>query len=613
VTTERGAWRTEGKTQNSKLKTQNYLYLFAFTLGLSFTHHMQTIYLVPASIFFIIAVYWKKWRQQNPTRKPYYYLLSTDYSLLLKLLGLFILPLFLYLYLPIRASTHPVYNWGDPQTLKRFIIHITGQSYGHYFISDIKGIYKNLNDIIHFLTDQFTLYIVGMAMLGGIILLLRRKTIGLFFTLIILTNIIYSIKYVIPNIEDYYIPTYIIFSVSFPLFILIIKGRNLLFLMICVFFIFPVILFLRHYSYNDREDYYFAYDYSRNILHSLSSKAVAFGEGDAINFPSYYLQYCEKYCLDIVLISPALSVNEEYFDSERMWFSKIIKEEYPERDIVSPCQKSKVDLNNTNDIINKIMSKDNSVSVFLVSDGTIANNYILIPIGILSRVSNKGIESKQLYNEIKQSSKNFLPCRGVLDNNKIFKDPMWTWGIVTNYAVLYNRRGSIYFNLGKYKDAIKEYSKSLKIKCEKKPYFVPYGNYYDNWIDKYKEIKKDSIEKIVKAYSYIGNDYMKKGLYLEALNVYEKAIKIQPDNIELRNIRGYIYASRGMYNEAIVELKKAIKINPMDIKSHMNLASAYYKKGLWEEAIFECNCILELDPSNTYANQMLQTISKSNI
>ncbi len=36
-------------------RTPKFLYLFSFILGLSFTHHFQTIYLVPGSIFFIIA------------------------------------------------------------------------------------------------------------------------------------------------------------------------------------------------------------------------------------------------------------------------------------------------------------------------------------------------------------------------------------------------------------------------------------------------------------------------------------------------------------------------------------------------------------------------------
>ncbi|MDI6752729.1 MAG: DUF2723 domain-containing protein, partial [bacterium] len=38
------------------LKTKNYLYLFSFILGLSFCHHFQTIFLVPASIFFLNAI-----------------------------------------------------------------------------------------------------------------------------------------------------------------------------------------------------------------------------------------------------------------------------------------------------------------------------------------------------------------------------------------------------------------------------------------------------------------------------------------------------------------------------------------------------------------------------
>ncbi|MDI6751352.1 MAG: DUF2723 domain-containing protein [bacterium] len=43
------------ETYNLQLTTYNYLYLFAFILGLSFTHHFQTIYIVPAAIFFLFS------------------------------------------------------------------------------------------------------------------------------------------------------------------------------------------------------------------------------------------------------------------------------------------------------------------------------------------------------------------------------------------------------------------------------------------------------------------------------------------------------------------------------------------------------------------------------
>ncbi|MEW6102790.1 MAG: DUF2723 domain-containing protein [bacterium] len=65
----------EDKIRNQKSEIRN-LYLFSFILGLSFTHHFQTIYLVPASVFFILAVFWKnrkKFKTQSPKLKTIFH------------------------------------------------------------------------------------------------------------------------------------------------------------------------------------------------------------------------------------------------------------------------------------------------------------------------------------------------------------------------------------------------------------------------------------------------------------------------------------------------------------------------------------------------------------
>lgn len=43
--------------------------------------------------------------------------------------ALFCLPFLCYLYLPLRAATHPPMNWGNPNTLERFLYHALGRQY----------------------------------------------------------------------------------------------------------------------------------------------------------------------------------------------------------------------------------------------------------------------------------------------------------------------------------------------------------------------------------------------------------------------------------------------------------------------------------------------------
>lgn len=167
------------RTQNSLLKAQRWLYLFAFILGLSFTHHMQTLYLVPASIFFIIVLYWGKLRQE---RQSLHTLLITNYLLFFKMLCLFILPLCLYLYLPIQASVHPLYNWDNPCTLNRVIDYLSAESYREIYFTSTSILPRLEEYLSTFFTLQYTPYIIVISLIG-LCLCFFKKRIFLFFYL----------------------------------------------------------------------------------------------------------------------------------------------------------------------------------------------------------------------------------------------------------------------------------------------------------------------------------------------------------------------------------------------------------------------------------------------
>jgi len=205
MSTEPGVRSMEQKTPGSMLNAQRLLYLFAFTLGLSFTHHMQSIFLIPPAIYLIGTI---TWQMRKKKIKPTYHFF--------KMFIFFILPLSLWLYLPIRAMTNPIHNWGDPQTIDRFLQHIRGGQYGYYFSSSIKElIIRIFTHIFQFFPHQFTLYLVWMGILGLVLLFKQRRPLFIFLALLILTDILHSIRYTIINIEDYYIPSFAVFGIFF--------------------------------------------------------------------------------------------------------------------------------------------------------------------------------------------------------------------------------------------------------------------------------------------------------------------------------------------------------------------------------------------------------------
>lgn len=65
-----------------------------------------------------------------------------------------------------------------------------------------------------------------------------------------------------------------------------------------------------------------------------------------------------------------------------------------------------------------------------------------------------------------------------------------------------------------------------------------------------------------KNYNAMGYEYHKKGQYDKAIIWYNRALEVNPQNVEAYVNRGNSYATKGQYNLAIADYNKAIEINP---------------------------------------------------
>src|ERR671911_1727820 len=95
-------------------RDSRYLLLSAFLVGLSLTHHLTSVLLVPAAVVFVFL-----------TDRCVF----SRTGLMLKGVGLFLLGLLPLLYLPIRALMHAPLNEADPSTPWRFLLLVTGGSF----------------------------------------------------------------------------------------------------------------------------------------------------------------------------------------------------------------------------------------------------------------------------------------------------------------------------------------------------------------------------------------------------------------------------------------------------------------------------------------------------
>jgi len=93
-----------------------------------------------------------------------------------------------------------------------------------------------------------------------------------------------------------------------------------------------------------------------------------------------------------------------------------------------------------------------------------------------------------------------------------------------------------------------------------------------------------------------GFDYYQIGRYDQAISEFSKAIEINPRLAIPYNNRGAAYLSKGEYEQAILDLSKAIEIRPRLALAYSNRGWAYIKEWQYDQAISDFNKTIEIDP-----------------
>jgi hypothetical protein len=357
----------EDNTQLLSEKNRYYV-MFAFVLGLSFTNHLTTILLAPACLTLFIYENYQKG------------------SAILKLLGtmilFFVIGFSVYLYLPIRASMNPIFIWGNPDNLQRFIWHFTAKQFNVWIFSgegsvpvflfllivtvslSVIGLIKQktLNRNIHFVffiiiglltyfmlssgTDvvqrQFKFFrlsswieygpgLVLIALLGNYKLSRHNLKIYYFSLLTFFSCIFYAVNYDIFDIYSYFLLAYItmVIWIGFgALFIYellkqFITTRSNQFAYLSVLLIVCLIPLFSNYEANDESKNFYVEEYTMNIFQNVDPGGIVISsQWDFWVSPSWYYQFVEHTRPDIVVLDKELM--------RRSWYYKYIEHNYPE-------------------------------------------------------------------------------------------------------------------------------------------------------------------------------------------------------------------------------------------------------------------------------------------
>ena len=177
-------------------RRDRYLLLTAFLCGLALTNHMTSGLLLPVSLLFVAAVSWRK---------------LLDWRLVLKGLGLFLVGLSPYLYLPLRAAMDPPMDANNPVTLERFWYVISGGNLtGSFFSFGPAEIPGRLAFYWSHLFDDFNWGVILVAMVGAAFLIFRDRPSALLLGFLYLGWLFHAIENNIPDVDLYFIPTYLV-------------------------------------------------------------------------------------------------------------------------------------------------------------------------------------------------------------------------------------------------------------------------------------------------------------------------------------------------------------------------------------------------------------------
>jgi len=240
--------------------------------------------------------------------------------------SLFLLPgLGFYLYLPIRAASDPVINWGNPDSLDRFLRYISRRD---YFINTYVADAGDLLEVLLFHVKSFLTEaspLLPVLALVSVVMILKTKTKAptafhlalLGITLFLLNGFFLSLhgshldlfllkRYSVPG----YIGLYFACAVAIAR-ILSSCSRRAFTSLLALLAVIPALSLGCYFEKNDRSQNTLLKSYVEQLLSHLPVGANLYAEGDNHLFPILYYHLVESYRPDIVLFNPRIGLGHQ--------------------------------------------------------------------------------------------------------------------------------------------------------------------------------------------------------------------------------------------------------------------------------------------------------------
>ena len=516
------------------------LILLAFVSGISFGNHLQTVMLAPAVLFMILS------RDKQALFNP-------KHAIVLSIF--FIAALTVYLYLPIRTEAGAAIHWGDPNTVERFLAHVSGRSHRAGYVMNKSPLEYLLRtkEALWFIWSQFSV-ILFFSLWGW--LRLRSTRWRIFYVLVIGFDFVYTIFLNIISLEitPFFLPTFVVLSLlagggignllermkGIPS-----VGGGVKRLIRTACFLIPVIFMVMNFGLCNQSRNYTAYEHALNIFRTMGNGDILFLDGDNNFFPVVYGRIVERMREDLLLFDRHKIVYKLPYLGEKRG---IFHGDWPS--FRTLLEKS---------LLAKMETANISYAVFDPEFIILPVEYTLVPHGILFKV----VKKKELIDPYK--IKNQWTYYSTESFYEHFERDFFNRQIS---AFFYFRQGQYLFLVGKQKNGLEYLKQASNV------------GFNDTGI-----------------HSMLAIFLIEQALFEEARLELEKSMIYHTDRSIVHNNWGAYHYKRGDYKEAIKSFREAIRMRPKGFLYHKNLGYALYWSGEEKDAVhaFEASLAINGD------------------
>lgn len=271
----------------------------AFLIGLGFSNHMSTAYLIPGFAYLYFSVYGGKIDS-------------------IKALAVLFVPMLIglsaYIYILIRANSAE-FSWGNPNTIERLWNHVTAKEFSRRMFSSSESVSSQLGKFFALYPKEFGYLPIVMAIPGILMMFKESKKIFVFTALLFLTTVLYSINYNIIDIETYFLLAFVVTTIwiCFGMTAILLSYESLSKVLSTMFMLMFVIPLAMNYSGASKAKDYAVKDFVENVYASAPENSIIFTKlWDFVVSPSLYLQSVENLRKDLTIIDKEL-LNKSWY------------------------------------------------------------------------------------------------------------------------------------------------------------------------------------------------------------------------------------------------------------------------------------------------------------